>query len=318
MPKVSVIIPNYNHCRFLEQRLRSVLGQTFQDFELIYLDDASTDQSEAVFARFAGDPRVRAIRNQTNSGSTFKQWNRGVRAARGEYIWIAESDDYADERLLATLAEQLDREPRAGIAYCQSWQVDIQGQTLGSMERWTAGLDPQRWADDFVNDGRDECARYLIIKNTIPNASAVLFRRAIYEQAGGADESMRYCGDWKTWVHMLLISDIAFVAQPLNYFRAHDTTVRSRFTGDLTAIAEAYEIIADILAAVVVAAPTLELVRNGIAARWAGVLRANMTSLAHSRQVYPIARRVDRQINRRLAQKLFDRGVGALRRRISR
>jgi len=317
MPKISIIIPNYNHARFLEQRLRSVLGQTFQDFEAIYLDDASTDQSAAVFAQFAGDPRIRAIYNQSNSGSTFKQWNRGVRAARGEYIWIAESDDYADECLLAALAAQLDRHPRAGLAYCQSWQVDEQGQTIGSMERWTDGLDPQRWTRDFVNDGRDECARYLILKNTIPNASAVLFRRAIYEQAGGADETMRYCGDWKTWARMLLIGDVVFVAQPLNYFRVHAKTVRTRFNSDLTAIEEAYAVIAGILEAVSVAPPTLELVRNGMARRWAGLLRANIVSLSDSRRVYAIARRVDPRINRRLARQLLDRGAGALRRRLS-
>src|SRR3954454_23268459 len=113
MPKVTVIIPSYNHARYLPRRLDSVLGQTFGDFEVLFLDDASSDGSRAVFEAHAAssDPRVRALFNESNSGSTFKQWNRGLREARGEYVWIAESDDYADQSLLAELVECLDAHP---------------------------------------------------------------------------------------------------------------------------------------------------------------------------------------------------------------
>src|ERR1039457_1590707 len=108
MPKVSIVVPNYNHARFLPHRLDSVLGQTFQDFELILLDDCSTDESRSILSQYGGDPRVRIEFNVVNSGSTFKQWNKGVRLAREEYVWIAESDDYADERLLEKLVVRLE------------------------------------------------------------------------------------------------------------------------------------------------------------------------------------------------------------------
>ena len=98
-----VIVPNYNHARFLRQRLDSILAQTFQDFELILLDDCSTDESRTILEEYARDPRVRLDFNEVNSGSPFKQWNKGVRFARGKYVWIAESDDYADPRLLEAL-----------------------------------------------------------------------------------------------------------------------------------------------------------------------------------------------------------------------
>ena len=77
MPKVSVIIPNYNHARYLRQRIQSVLDQTFQDFDLTYLDDASSDESNAIFVEFDRQPRIKAIYNGCNSGSPFKQWNKG-------------------------------------------------------------------------------------------------------------------------------------------------------------------------------------------------------------------------------------------------
>src|ERR1700738_1634065 len=111
MPRVSVIVPNYNHARFLRRRMESVLRQTYRDFEVILLDDCSTDESRSILSEYAGDPRVRLEFNEKNSGSPFKQWNKGVALASGEYGWIAESDDYADERLLERLVAVLDHEP---------------------------------------------------------------------------------------------------------------------------------------------------------------------------------------------------------------
>ena len=98
MPAVSVIVPNYNHARFLRRRIDTILGQTFLDFELILLDDCSTDNSRDILTAYADDSRVRIEFNATNSGSTFKQWNKGVRLGKGKYVRIAESDDYADPR----------------------------------------------------------------------------------------------------------------------------------------------------------------------------------------------------------------------------
>jgi len=124
MPRVSVITPNCNHARYLHQRPDSILNQTFQDFGLIILDDASTDSSREVVELYTKDPRVRAIFNAENSGSTFKQWNLGLSHAKGEYIRFAESDDYADPALLATLVDRVDRHPNVGLAVCQSRTVD--------------------------------------------------------------------------------------------------------------------------------------------------------------------------------------------------
>ena len=79
MPKVTVVTPNYNHARYLPQRLDSILAQTYQDFELIILDNASTDNSREVIESYAKDPRVKAIFNAKNNGSTFKQWKLGAK-----------------------------------------------------------------------------------------------------------------------------------------------------------------------------------------------------------------------------------------------
>src|SRR5438034_11203510 len=89
MLTVSVIIPNYNHARYLRKRIESVLTQTYQDFEVILLDDCSTDESRSIIGEYRIDPRVRIELNEQNSGNTFKQWNKGVGLARGTYVWIA-------------------------------------------------------------------------------------------------------------------------------------------------------------------------------------------------------------------------------------
>jgi glycosyltransferase involved in cell wall biosynthesis len=112
IPTVSVIVPNYNHARYLRQRIDSVLGQTYRDFEVILLDDCSTDESRSIISEYENHPKVRIELNDKNSGSPFKQWNKGVRLAHGKYVWIAESDDYADERLLERLVSMLEEGPR--------------------------------------------------------------------------------------------------------------------------------------------------------------------------------------------------------------
>ena len=226
MPKVSVIIPNYNHARFLRERIESVLGQTYQDFEVILLDDCSTDESRAIISEYAKDPRVRIEFNEVNSGSTFKQWNKGVRLARGEYVWIAESDDYANERLLERLVSVLESESEVMFAYCRSWRI-CEGQPNTLADDYLDAIDARHWKADFVADGREECRKYFVRMNPVPNASAVVFRKTAYEEAGGADESLRLCGDWKLWTAMALKGEIAYLAEPLNYYRFHGASVRS-------------------------------------------------------------------------------------------
>jgi len=226
--KVTVIVPNYNHGPFLRRRIESVLEQTFQDFEILILDDASDDDSSVVLEQFAGDPRIRLLRNEVNTGVPAKQWNKGVRAANGRYVWIAESDDYAERDFLHVMVARLDAHPNVGLAYCQSWGVDAEDNVLGSYAFHTAWFDATRWTRDFIGDGRKECSRYMLYRNTVPNASAVLFRKEVYIAAGYADESLRHGHDQVMWAKMLLRSDLLFVAQPLNYFRRHAGALGSR------------------------------------------------------------------------------------------
>jgi glycosyltransferase involved in cell wall biosynthesis len=238
MPTVSVIVPNYNHARYLRKRIESVLGQTYQDFEMILLDDCSTDESRSIIGEYENDSRVRIEFNEKNSGSTFKQWNKGVRLARGRYVWIAESDDYADPRFLERMVPILEEQPEVTFAYCRSWRVGEDSGRLEFADACLNWLDAKHWTADFVVDGFEECRKYFAICNPVPNASAVLLRKEIYENVGWADEGLRVCGDYKVWAAMAFKGKFAYAAEPLNYFRTHSENVRTRNDAGMLNIAE--------------------------------------------------------------------------------
>ncbi|HEY4783540.1 MAG TPA: glycosyltransferase [Chthoniobacterales bacterium] len=228
MPKVSILVPNYNYARFLDQRLESIERQTYKDFEMILLDDASADDSAQILKRFAREHHCQLVCNEHNSGNAFKQWNKGLNLATGQYVWIAEADDYADERFLEILVGRLEQNPECGLAYCNSSAVDDSGHIIDLVRPTMYDVDLTRWQRDFVGSGREECIRYLIRENTIQNASAVVFKRELCDGVGGADESLKLASDWKFWASLLCVSDLAFVATPLNYFRKHGSSVRAK------------------------------------------------------------------------------------------
>lgn len=226
---VSVIVPNYNHAEYLRQRLDSILNQTYPLFEVIILDDCSTDNSRDIIDQYRDHNKVaKIIYNETNSGSTFKQWNKGIKSAKGELIWIAESDDFADTNLLQSLQHEFDLDQQLGIAYAQSNMVNERNEVTGSWQTWTDNLDAELFKNRFKITGKEYLEQFLIYKNTIPNASAVLFRKKFYEVVGGADENVLESGDWLTWIKILSVSDIVYLPWHLNNFRYHDKSVIAR------------------------------------------------------------------------------------------
>ncbi len=226
MPKVSIVIPGYNHASFLKQRIDSVLGQTFQDIEVILLDDYSTDNSRQIIEEYRNHPKIKhLICNESNSASTFKQWKKGIELCDAEIIWIAESDDCSDKNFLSVLFPIIEQDERLGIVYCQSLKVDDKNNVTGNWKNHTDDLNRLKFERDFTMPGPSYIEHFLIHKNTIPNASAVIFRKKYYEMSGGAETEIKYCGDWITWLKMLLFSNIFFLSEPLNYFRYHNNSV---------------------------------------------------------------------------------------------
>ena len=240
MSSVSVIIPNYNHAPYLPRRIESILAQSRGDFELLILDDCSPDNSRDVIEGYETDPRVRVEFSERNSGNSYLQWCKGIEHTTGEYIWIAESDDFADPRFLERLSLVLDKEPQAGLAFCETVIVDEAGDRIGrhldlTVKRRSKYGDFEMFDHEFTMDGRDYIRAHMLPWNTIPNASGVLFRRSALEGIGGPVTSMRLCGDWLTYCKILLSWKVAHVPECLNFFRRHAVTVRSTAHAEVVA-----------------------------------------------------------------------------------
>ncbi|WP_295543918.1 glycosyltransferase [uncultured Thiohalocapsa sp.] len=219
MPLVSVVVPNYNHAPFLKQRLDSILAQTFQDYELLILDDASTDGSLEIIREFQSyHPDTRVLINDCNSGSPFRQWDYGVREAHGRYVWIAESDDVADPELLASLVAVMRQDDRIGLAYSGMRYIDEQGNVLARTRLQRPGSSTPA---DRTTSGMHEISTQLCARNTISTVSGALLRRSRYLKSGLADVGMRYCGDWFLYVRMLLDSDVGYVDKHMSSMRIH-------------------------------------------------------------------------------------------------
>lgn len=228
-PLVSVIIPNYNHEKFLKERLESIFNQTYPNFEVILLDDCSTDNSREILLEYAKNAKVsQCVFNEVNSGNTFQQWAKGISLAKGEFIWIAESDDYCDLNFLEVLIQPLLKDKEVALAYCQSNKANEFNQITGTWLDHTQGLKRgSLFLNDFTMEGSKFIQDFLIYKNVIPNASAVLFRRdkVTIKEHLNIDSYFRYCGDWMFYFRFLINSKVAFVSQTINNFRYHSNSV---------------------------------------------------------------------------------------------
>lgn len=236
IPSLSIIIPNYNYAVFLDERFSSILAQGMEDSEIIFLDDASIDNSVAFARQHYGHCITHIEVNECNSGNPFVQWNRGIRRARGEFVWIAEADDFSAPEFLHRMLAAIRQSPAIGMAYCTTVPIDTTGRILdaGFHQRYLQDLDAERWNKDFVATGRDELRHFLARKNTITNVSGVIFRREAYVNAGYAPENLRMCGDWLTYCRILRDWDVAFVSAPMNFHRQHPAKHTQNSVLDLT------------------------------------------------------------------------------------
>ena len=220
-PLVSVIIPNYNHAPYLRERIDSVLNQTYRNFEVILLDDCSTDDSRDVINSYRDVSQItHIILNERNTGNTFLQWERGLSLSRGEFIWIAESDDVAEPQLLETLLVELQRNPQATVAYSHSMMIDSQGQPM--VMTWH----PHGSSGEVKTfDGYTFVRQRMLVDNCVYNASMVVFLKSACINIPTDFQRFRYCGDWLFWTYVCLQGQVIEVCRPLNRYRQHPNKV---------------------------------------------------------------------------------------------
>lgn len=232
-PLVSIIIPNYNHSRFLDERINSILNQTYRNFELIILDDKSTDNSLEVISQFKDNPHIsHIVVNEKNSGSTFKQWYKGLSLAKGELIWIAESDDSCKESFLEKNVENLVDNPECVLSFSCSRRMDMTGK-IG--EKRQASL----FDKDIILDGDRFNQKYMYRGTAIINASAVVFRRNAGMLVNTIYTNYKSGGDRVFWMEVAKQGQVHIISEPLNYFRSHGDNTTSRYFQDGTSFFEA-------------------------------------------------------------------------------
>ena len=248
---VSAIIPGYNHAPYLKERIESVLNQDYPDLEVILLDDCSTDESADIMRAYADGKcdcmgrQVRFVANENNSGNTFKQWEKGIALAKGEYVWIAESDDVAEPTFVSECMARLQIHPDAVMAF--TWSLLIGSDSLPLDSSWD---ETWRYEAPGVYDGRDFCLRRLVYKNLLYNASMIVFRKKCYANVSPRYMQFRHSGDWLFWFEMCMQGKVCEVPLKLNKFRQHSQKVsnNSRSSGmDFEEMAEIQTVIADTL-----------------------------------------------------------------------
>jgi glycosyltransferase involved in cell wall biosynthesis len=225
-PLVSVIIPNYNHAQYLDVRIQSVLQQTYLNFEIIILDDKSSDNSLDIITKYKENPHVTNITvNSENSGSPFIQWNRGFKLAKGDLIWIAESDDDCSPKMLEKLVAEFENDAVLSFAFSRSLEMNENGEKQNVLQKM--------FPSDVHCDGKDFNRKFMIWGNKVFNASSVVFRRDFALSIDKQYMNYRGAGDWLFWIEMAEKGNVAVVSEPLNFYRLYDanTTNLMRLSG---------------------------------------------------------------------------------------
>ena len=218
MPLVSVIIPNYNHARYLKQRIDTILAQTWANLEVIILDDCSTDDSRRIIESYRHHARVsRIIYNTENSGTPFKQWKKGIDVATGEWINIAESDDWCEPTHIETIMAGILDKPDCVFGFGQTFTI-CNGNDIINMPH-PAGL--RQW-----HDGKAFLKNRVVHGDPV-TAGMVIFKKSAYEPAL-AFENYRTAGDQKFYMHIVHKGWVFESGAILHYCRRHTANTNSK------------------------------------------------------------------------------------------
>lgn len=229
---VSAVIPNYNYKRFLYQRLYSILSQGIKLKEIIILDDCSTDGSKEEIDKIVEELKdiipIKSVYNETNSGSAFKQWQKGFELAQGDYVWIAEADDYCSKKLLTKLTKPIIKNPDIIISYANTAFIDTVGNIMvKSIIPQIDIMQTGHWDNDYINDGKDEFNNYTYLNCTIANVSSTIIKNNNYQKYFKMSGKYKQCGDWLLYANIMQLGKVAYTKDVLNFYRVHGDNVSS-------------------------------------------------------------------------------------------
>ncbi len=210
-PLVSIVLPVYNGSRYLDQSIESCLSQTYLNWELVIVDDASTDSTPAIINRHINtDSRIQSIRHEANRKMTVAL-NTGFSQAKGDYLTYTSDDNCFRPQALEVMVDFLESHPEFDIVYCDFTTIDAEGRPLNNI----SVQQPEK-----------------VFKGNIHGA-CFLFRRAVFEKLGGYNEEFMLAQDYDFWLR----ASIYFRSQPLHQdlflFRVHANAQSSSKYGSL-------------------------------------------------------------------------------------
>ena len=197
---ISVIIPTYNRAHLIAKAISSVLDQTYHDFELIVVDDGSTDNTMEVINGF-NDPRIRYIRHDKNKGAAAAR-NTGIKAAIGSYIAFQDSDDeWLPDKLEKQLQAFNDASPKVGVVYSGVWRI-VEGNKI----IYTGYPDKKKEDGDL---------HYSLLKKGTIYLQSAMIKKECFDKAGMFDEEIPAAEDWELWIRISKYYHFKYVKEPL-------------------------------------------------------------------------------------------------------
>lgn len=239
--KVSAVIPNYNYANYIIERIDSILQQTYPLYELVIIDDKSTDNSVEVIEKKLKkvekkypDLKVTFIKNDVNSGNVFCGWQNAFKYSSGDYLWICEADDSCSPYFLETVMKGFE-DPKTVISYCESLTMNEKNVILmHDLRVWIDIFKCGKWDNDYKCSGTDELSSTMCINNTIANVSSVVFRKLNtipYAEFLKTAQTFRLAGDWYFYSKILEYGNIAYFKDSLNYHRMQEKSVTLTTSG---------------------------------------------------------------------------------------
>lgn len=207
-PLVSICIPAYNSARFIERTINSILKQTYDNIEIVVVDDCSSDNTvEAV--RQINDSRIKLYTNDTNQGMA-GNWNRSVELTTGEYVKLIPADDIIYSTCIEKSLAVFKAHPEVSMVITGTDLVDNDDNVIGSY---------MHWSKEGIFDGKKIAKTSVMLNNFFGNPVSVLFRRKDFDRTEGFDPVIPYILDFDLWLSLSALGKTAFIKEKLNAFR---------------------------------------------------------------------------------------------------
>lgn len=224
-PLVSVCIPNYNNAKYLDACIQSALAQTYQNTEVILVDDCSTDNSLEIAKKYEAE--IRVLQNSTNLGQP-KNTNKCIKRSTGKYLVILHSDDFLLPHFAEKLVHILENYPNVGMAIGERMETDEAGIPTGIAPFYKTSC---------VIPGERQ-AKVFMMASVLP--CQVLFRRETFEKAGGVDERYIINLDGLLWFKCALVGDVGYIQNPVSVYRRHGESITAQYNQSIDLMVEHY------------------------------------------------------------------------------